>query len=235
MGMVLGCREFDRLWNERLDDRAARPAAPGRAARMAANAAGCESCRCRAAVYAQLESSFGAAATLPPPASAAAVERWLVAASAAPTGAPRRGLVRAAWRLAAAAAVAAGVMVGTQGMLPLLFPIEPAPRARADQSASLLFEEAFGEATTMTLDLAREVSAPAARIGSEALGWHADRPAATLTSNDRPPGGALAGPARDSAEAGRVELISGSARHAFRFLIGTTADSSPEPDQAQGY
>ena len=234
MGMVRDCLDFDHQWNQRIDDRRQGEDAPERAAALADHAAWCESCRSRGLTYAELDSLPTPWRAIPTP-SAAAVERWRsVALAAAPRLATRprwqcpRHLVGFASKAAIATAAAASVLIGSQAILPILFPLAAAPLPLADRP-SRLFEEAFSEATSMTWDLAREVSAPAARISSEVLGWH-DKRAQAVVPPEVPPLPELveAAPApgpepreADTPAAG-VELISGSARHAFRFLSGTT-------------
>jgi len=242
MGLVRNCRDFDRIWNERLDDRTGGEDSPDRTAALDDHAARCEACRCRALIYLELETLSSPWSVIPPP-SAAAVDRWQAAAVAVrpltvnfPPAGRRSRWVGIASKAGLAASVAASILIGSRALLPILYPIEPAPLLRTDKP-SRLFEEAFTEATTMTWELAREVSGPAARISSEALGWtdHRALPPFMSTQHDLTETSVpiqVESP-RATHPAG-VELISGSARHAFRFLIGTTSDDPPESAEAAG-
>ena len=247
MVIVRDCGDFDRLWNDRLDERCSIPRLE-RDRALADHASGCPPCRGRGLIYAELESCTSLLNAVPAPAPEA-FDRWVATASSArlvlePTapirskpGRPgRRVPLGIAIRVGLAASVAGMVLVGSRTVLPLLFPVEPTPVARSENSA-LLLEQAFSEATTMTWELAREVSAPAARISSEALGYRSVPEGTYLATTQDEPTEAM-GRALDPYPApnppGGVELISGSARHAFRFLIGTTTDDSEEIEHVDG-
>ncbi len=238
MGLVRNCRDFDRVWNERLDERTGGEDSPERTAALGDHAAHCEACRCRALIYLELKTLSSRWSMVPPP-SAAAVDRWRAAAVAArplTVNFPPAGR-RSRWvGIASKAGLAASVLLGSRALPPILYPIEPAPLPRTDKPLRL-FEEAFTEATTMTWELAREVSGPAARISSEALGWTDHRALPPFAPTQYDPAGISVSSQIESPRATHpagVELISGSARHAFRFLIGTTSDDPPEPAEADG-
>ena len=245
MGMVPDCHDFDRLWNDRLDERRGDPEPSERTASLADHAATCEGCRSRDLAFRELEAVLNSGA-LAPVASAEAIVRWAAAAAAArpvvarspvlPRSARRR-FVAVGLKLGVGVPVAALVLIGSKLLLPVLYPIEAPPQPRTAQSPSLQFEKAVAEATTMTWELAREVSAPAARISSEALGL-SDKPslppfAPTQYELPEPPLPSVI-QVRDDNDATGVESISGSARQAFRFLIGTTTDEQLDPETAGG-
>lgn len=141
MAIVQDCRDFDQVWNERLDDRSL-SCQPERDHALANHAAACDACRGRGLIYAELELLAPAGALAPSP---AAFDRWVAAAVAArplpesvPRGRSASRRFQAAWRLGIAASIAASVLVGSQAVLPALFPVDPAPLARSESSSLLL-------------------------------------------------------------------------------------------------
>ena len=222
MSLVKDCRDFNQLWNEKLDRRTDVP--PGLARSLDDHAAGCEACRCLGSIYAEFASIPASWPAVPPPPDSA-IRRWQAAATDARVVPPPfdvRRLPRMVAESGLALAVAASVLVAARESLTILFPIEPAPPDRdAPPSSSLLLEEAFSEASTMTWDLARNVFNPAAQNGSKVLGR--GEPGADATIAPR---------LGDSAGA---ELASGSARHAFRFLIGHAPDDPAGPRTSEGF
>ena len=118
----MNCRDFERIWNERIDASSSPPGdlgtgtAPGSELVIVEHAAGCSNCRRRMAGYQALERSILAWGPAPaPPADLA--DRILVAARAhatsglraAPTGKPSRRSVRF---LVAAASILAMIAAG---------------------------------------------------------------------------------------------------------------------------
>lgn len=93
------------------------------------------------------------------------------------------------------------------------------------------------EATEATIDLAREASAPATRIGREVLEY--ERSATEEAPSDPDANQEVASTASEmlhtvgeQVNAG-VRPISGSARHAFSFLLGPPSDHAPATPNAQ--
>ncbi len=244
MSLVNDCRDFARVWNERLDQRDG--GSPELALSLAAHAASCAACGCRDRIFRELESAPASWSVIPAPLELV-VERWRAAATASRTLPPRfdrRRSFRVAARWGLVATVVASALICGRASLPLLFPIESAPGLpNGVVGSSPRLEDAFAEARTMTLELAREVSGPAARIGSEAFGWRRNRSilASDLAQFDRdetstdPVEGSQPAVIAQSSEPAGGGLISGSARYAFRFLVGSTHDESSKPETAEGF
>jgi len=158
---------------------------------------------------------------------------------------------RHAWRrLAAAAAILAAAWLGhaarngpgravppgpaAASRIVLAPPRNPAPAPAPIPTRSL--EEALAEATEATIELAREASAPAARIGREAFdlegpgGFPAETSADADPARVSPPG--LLGAVGERVNAG-IRPISGSARHAFSFLLGPVPEAAPKTPPAR--
>ena len=223
MNLVEDCRGFNHLWNEKLDRRADAP--PGLARVLADHAAGCEACRCLGSIYDEFALIPASWPAIPPPPDPG-IRRGKAAATDA-RAVPPPFNVRRPPRMVAesglALAVAASVLVAARESPTILLPIGSAsPAQDAPGSSSLLLEEAFSEASTMTWDLARNVFDPAAQIGSKVLGRDGE-PRADATIAPQP--GNLV----------EAKLVSGSARHAFRFLIGPASDDPAEPRTSEGF
>jgi hypothetical protein len=213
------CSDFERLWNEQLDARGDASAEMEHA--LETHAAGCESCRTIASRYQTLRTvllSLGA----PPSPSVDFVERFLEGREAARVASPR---TLRFWAAGLPIAAAASLLLAV-GLARRPGPSEtPAVtetrvvRAIDPQSLSA----ALAEAQSATLELARETSAPAARIGREILG-SASLPSATLTLPERvTPSVDVFQGVGDRVQAG-VRPLSGSARRAFGFLLGPPKD-----------
>lgn len=205
------CGEYERAWNERLDARGARPA--GFAHVLESHEAECPGCRDVGRRYRILSLAIGA--MRPAPAPPVGFARRFAPGGDLAAPAIRPIWARPAIRYAAAALVMAGLVAvmgrrerGERALK--VVPVEAASRPLADSLA---------EATSATWELARATSAPAARIGRDAWG------AAPALGVPRLPGGPIAPPSTgslrgvgDRVHAG-VRPLSGSARHAFGFLI----------------
>jgi hypothetical protein len=94
----------------------------------------------------------------------------------------------------------------------------------AKPATSRPIELAFEEATSATIDLALEASAPAARIGRDVLSF--EEPVARENPSAADPSTISATDVLQTMSE-RVKPISGSARHAFSFLLGPP----PGPDR----
>ncbi len=137
--------------------------------------------------------------------------------------------------LAAAAAVFCLVWQGGPAREEVDMLASPAPTPRVARPRPL--GAALAAATEATIDLAREASAPAARIGREVLEY--EEAAATPGPERADAAGEVAATASEMlhtvgerVNAG-VRPISGSARHAFSFLLGPAPDH-PHPAAHEG-
>jgi hypothetical protein len=235
----MNCSDFERTWNERLDAREALSPEDERALR--AHSAACPSCLAFHRRFVTLNHAIGALGPAPA-VPAGFAERVLAAAE--------RGVDRApnAWRiasrlvpLAAAAAVLALVGFGLRGWggnrgeadRPAGQP-SMAVNARSIDPDNLT--AVLSDATSATWQLAREASAPAARVGRDMLG-ETELPAApgalSLPDSVEPAADVLQ---RVGARVNAgVRPLEGTARHAFSFLLGTSADDpKPPPRAAEG-
>jgi len=229
----VNCREFEQLWDDLLDARSeiSSEFEPS----LEAHASGCSRCRAISDRYQLLRQAI--AKLRPPTPSAGSIERLhalTLPSDPVPisipirTARPRSGLQRS---LVAAASFAL-VWLGANGWLarepresaesgpPTVVPVAPTGRLSL----------ALAEATEATLDLAREASAPASRIGHDMIAMRELAPATTEPTDaagtvDEPATGLLKA-VGDRVGAG-VGPISGSARHAFSFLLGPAGE--PEP------
>jgi hypothetical protein len=224
--MELNCPDFERLINQQLDARGA--AAPEVDQALAGHAAACPACRSTALRYQTLRQAIAALslhAPLPPVDFAARFPAdWAshtLEVEDGETGPIRK--FRPAFRiLASAAVVLLAVWVGARSSwrLPPGHRVAAPPLTRPIDSHAL--SNALAEATSATWDLARATSAPAARVGLEVLD-EAGRTetAAALSLPDE-----VGSTAEVFQEVGQrvnegVAPLSGTARHAFGFLIGT--------------
>jgi len=231
----MNCPDLGRLCNETLDARAA--ITPGLDPALEAHAASCPSCRATAAGYQLLGRAF-AGWPPPPPASAESLARLrLLPVPQARTRWPARR--KLAFRLASAASILALAWLGfaatrgpagpDAGLLAVATP--PAPPA-ARPIASRPLDAALADATRATIDFARDASAPAARLGREALDFRDRGPRPSPAEKAEVLADARAGPSGlleavgERVNAG-VRPISGSARHAFSFLLAPISDPPP--------
>jgi hypothetical protein len=248
----MNCSEFGAEWNRRLD--AARAGLVPLFAddpEGAAHAASCDACRAATNRYSVLLQAIGA---LPAPPAHDPVLTARILATLAEQEDPRTiaarphaGWRRPALRYAAAAALALICFGGLMAVRDRLAGRRPAELATTTPSpisaetirptpAARPLNEALSEAASATLSLARESSAPAARIGRDMIGSAAEAVGPVLASADetdsvpRPPlldrlGGGVpsaAGP------------WSTPARNAFGFLVprlpgGGAASPSADP------
>jgi hypothetical protein len=213
------CRDFERLINEQFDARQA--ASPELELRLQEHASDCAACRALAMRYQTLRAAI---AMLAPPQApsdlTARVLAQLESAGAATEAQPQHRILkfsRAFWPAAAAAAVLLAVWM--VGRVRTALPSRPPARAAGTETLSV----ALAEATAATWDLARATSAPAAEVGLEVLGTAA----LPETAAGVPvPVDVAVGPAAEMlGEVGQrvnenVRPLSGTARHAFSFLLG---------------
>jgi hypothetical protein len=230
----MNCRDFERCWNERLDARSAAPAGLDRA--MEAHAADCPSCRALGARYQALAQALLAAG--PSPAPPPGFADRVLAAAVAEAGRGRLLALRLIRRLApmaAAAVVLAAGAVLLQGWA--RDRAAPAPVARARPIDPDGLTEALALASSATWALAREASAPAARVGRQVL--EPAEPAETTPELlampvEVPLAAEVLQSVGDRVNAG-VRPLEGTARHAFGFLLGAAPDDDrPPPRPAEG-
>lgn len=221
------CDDLDRAWNALLD---AGPAGAGLAPPLLDHAAGCPRCRAASARFERLGAALGQLAPPAPPGPGARA-RFLRAAEDAGYARPKPAplVPRRTWLVAASVAAAAAWLGFRHGG-----PAGPAPHpAPAHRVVPIQLAVAWSDARSATLDLARGVSAPAARIGLGVLDLDlaADRPGEPDADADGPEPAAapdLLQSIGDRLDRG-ARPLSGSARRAFGFLI-----PDPGPDPAPG-
>jgi hypothetical protein len=230
--MTMTCRDSERLWNELLDARDA--ARPELETALEAHAADCPACAAIAARYQSLRRAIAAWGPATAPAGfAARVVR--AAEQAEPPGGVlpfRRPLAvpRGAWLAAAAVLVASAVVFWTAplGKRDRLADAPTPPPA----AGGLDFSDALADATSATLELARGASAPAGRLGRDVLA------SAGLPSASPPAPEVAAVPSADVLRSvgdrvgAGVRPLSGSALHAFGFLLPSDAAEAPEAPAA---
>ena len=229
----MNCREFERVWNGRLDCRA--PATAADEPALEAHAAACSSCRAVATRYRTLQTAIGALRPLPSPPADFADRVLTEIGQPVAQGNPIAGrlftLRARPARLAAAASVLLAALLALRfggGGPPARKPApkpEPARVVRAIDPHAL--GNALATATSATLELARETSGPAARIGREVL--VSARPALPHASAElslavgvEPDASSVLPSVGDRIQDG-VKPFSGAARSAFGFLLAPTA------------
>lgn len=211
------CDDFLAGWNARVDD-------PGsfaidRADVLDAHSASCEPCRRLASGFRLLAQS------MPPPAIPEGLSDRVLAAWSARDRRDRRTLVPIRWAWAAGLAAAAALT------LAIFAPWTPrvgrdAEVAKTQTPKARNLGSSLARATFATLDLAREASAPAARLGQDVY-------VASLTSEIVWPVGIerTAAPSELFQSMSRkvnssVLPLSGTARRAFSFLIAPTSGAA---------
>jgi hypothetical protein len=220
------CQDFEQLLNERLDAREEIASGVDRA--LDEHASGCASCRAvaeRYQVLAQAIRALGPAPTAP----AGFADRFMARHEASlPRAARTLRLPSLAWPLTVAAAAAAVVVVGLLGFRAGRVPeSRPSPRV-VEAIDPRKVTDALADATSAAWELALETSAPATRIGRDVLD------SAVAPSEDPAP--PLANDQSDAPDVlkhlggrvnDRLRPISGTARHAFEFLLGPADEPAP--------
>jgi hypothetical protein len=216
------CQEFERLWNQHLDGGDA--AAIERA--LESHAAQCAACRTTASKYQALRLVLTAWGP-PPAAPAGFVDRFLARTDLFPNSVPTSVV-----RFQSLARLAAAAVVLLAGLLALRVGLPGGARPfsrHVPERPTRPLTAALADASSATWDLARSASAPAARIGSELLKSGLD-PAESSTALPLPnavePASQVLSRVGDQINAG-VRPLSGSARHAFGFLLGPAGDIEP--------
>jgi hypothetical protein len=218
------CRDFVRLINEQIDARGA--ISPDLERALESHGLVCAACRAEALRYQTLRQAIAAWSmppVAPPDFADRFLESWQQAGSEPAEAIPRPTLKLwpALLPIAAAASLLLAVLVGLRsGLLVQPKGAVSEPRlTRAIDSDAL--SSALAEATTATWDLARETSAPAARVGLEIF----DAPGLVETTVALPLAGEAGLKPEVVQELGeRIDdgfrPISGTARSAFGFLLG---------------
>jgi hypothetical protein len=230
---MIDCRNFERLWNQRLDDRGAAPREIELA--LETHSAVCSRCRSIGARYHTLEQaicSYDTQSIVPAGFAQRILERSVP---------PRRRTLRPFSAVAAAATVLAAVILGVQMWNPRVPDDTPAPNVAVRSIDPRDVSEALAEASSATLVLAREASAPAARLGRQVFESEASSqttPAIGLRvpdTTDWIPTGLNWQLVGERVGAG-FRPLSGTARHAFGFLLETTdsKDKDPHPRSPRG-
>ncbi len=226
----MNCRDFERFWQEQFD--AGESASPDVARALDLHAASCGACHAIALRYQNLRQAIHAWGLSPAP-SADLVDRVL---SAAREPAPARALrFPTPLRWAAAATVlVSGALALRVGLAPENRP-ESAPRPNRTVTAATAprpLSDALAEATSATWALARETSAPAARVGREVLSAASEvpDPAAALPNPGPvvPDGTEVLQTVGNEVNRG-IRPLSGSAQSAFSFLIPSGAVPASPP------
>jgi hypothetical protein len=226
------CGDFKRLIHEQLDAREAASAEVERD--WESHRSECPECRAEAQRYQALRRAIGAWVTVPAP-SADFADRFLLQweqSGAAVPATPGRG--RRIWEywpaalpIAAAAVLLLMVLPGVRRERPAK-PAETPPSLTDDIDPDA-FSDALAEATSATWELARATSVSAPRVGL-AVFEAGELPESTASL--RPASPQNAGPASDVLPDAHLDdddarPLSGSARHAFGFLLG------PDPPQPE--
>ncbi len=221
----MNCDRLEQLWQNWLDA----PSGPSPAldAEAEAHRAQCPACRTRSAGFLSLATALGTAVESPSP-SAGFADRVLWSLQAERKAEARRRTWRRWGTLAAAAVLVVssglGIWIGRSGPEPQ--PPEVAVHQPAPEPVRLT--DALAEATSATMELALESSAPAARLGREVL---------DSTARVQPPSAEFTNPVEASEAlegAGRrltsgVSPLSQQAQRAFGFLLGP-ASNRAEPE-----
>jgi hypothetical protein len=219
--MTMNCRETERLWNELID---AGDAAPeGLEQALEAHAVSCAVCSPIAVRYRVLRRAIAAWSPMSA-ASAEFVERLRNVQEILPI--QRRSPVSGrVWLSAAAALLVAGV-IGRWVMMPPGGHV-PEPSAPTE---SVTLAGALADAASSTLELARETSAPAGRVGRAVF---ASASASLPDTETSAPDISVVPTSRVLRSVGGrvgagVRPLSGSARNAFGFLLRTAPGDEPE-------
>ncbi len=227
----MNCRDFEPTWNDWLDDRGAGD--PERAKSLEAHAASCSRCLSVHARYLLLSHALRVVGPLP-----AVSENFADRVLAARDSPEVVGIGRVDPRLrrysalAAAAVLLMAVSFGFRAWFAR--PGQTLPDRAIVQKSSVSpapLTEALAVATSTTLELAREASAPAARVGyqlasaeltestpSTTLGLSVDMTSATDALQR----------VGNRLNAG-VRPLEGSARRAFGFLLSSPRLDNPKP------
>jgi hypothetical protein len=225
--MKVTCHDFEALWHARLDARDAAPAAVERA--LEDHAAACPACAAIGARYRTLAVALQAWGA--PPSAPEGLAARIVAAYEVERCRAVRLPARSVWPWAVSAAV---LVAGVFGLRWARQPRDDGAPVVAVKASPRPLTLALADATLATLDLARETSAPAARVGRQMLASVAaegEGPALVLPTAPEPPADVLQSVGEGVNQG--VRPLSGSARHAFGFLLGPAPVVKPRPAPAR--
>jgi hypothetical protein len=231
----MNCRDTERLWNDLLDTPT--DAAIELESALEAHAEICPTCAPIAARYRTLRAALlgWKAKPVASPEFLAKLEAASKLAAILPF--ENTSIWTSVRRLAAAAAILLAVFGGWRLFRPTSQPEQPPEVARIEPTPYSI-TDSFVEVTSATIDLARETSAPAGRVGRNVL--------ASTTLPDasvelRPQVSVIPSTEVLKSVGGRVGAtvrpLSGSARQAFGFLIRAAAQedrSSPRKSTPRG-
>ncbi|SIN89281.1 hypothetical protein SAMN05444166_1477 [Singulisphaera sp. GP187] len=223
------CSDFERQLNEQFDARDS--ASPDLDRALEAHAAGCATCQLTASRYQMLRQVLQTVARPPAP-PVDFLPHFLESQGLNPKRTPRRFTSRHVMvPLAMAASLFWIVFLGWPSLPETPAPlvenqVEPAPIPNDDPP---LLTDALASAGSATWNFAIESSEPAARIGREFLDAASFRETApgalALTLPNSPPPTEVLESVGDRVNA-QVRPFSGTARHAFGFLLGPSATAS---------
>jgi len=219
------CQDLERLWNERLDARV-RPDAPLDPA-LEAHASACPECRAVSTRFLLLSQAIAHLPAAAPPSGFA--ERCLESVNGEPIR-PGIGWGVRLRRVAVPVAAAACVLVAAVAVLRLSGPGQKPVVERAPSSEPENLSDALAHATSATWELALEASAPAARIGRDVLDSAVERPSGERTTLVPPAANAASDVLQSVGQRVNegVRPLSGSAKHAFGFLLGPALDDEKD-------
>jgi hypothetical protein len=229
------CRDFEKLWAERLDER--ERAAPDLVARLETHAASCARCQALGARFQALAQAIRALGPVPT-VSEVFPDRVLAEMENARWWPRLLPIMPVAAAAVLVVALTIGVRVWWTSRPAAVVPPLQAARVQAIDARDLT--SALVDATSATWQLAQEASAPAARLGRQVL--------EASTSEDPPlslslPSGVTADlvPGVESWQAvgermnAGLRPLSGTARQAFGFLLGpSAAPANPVPRTPRG-
>jgi hypothetical protein len=239
----MNCREFENKWNDLLDSHLTGSSQFEQA--MEAHASTCERCRSVSSRYQVLRQAISAWSAPPAP-SAESIERlYELTVPSTPLRIPARRSRLVRWLpMSAAAALFALAWVGWSAWRARPLPEDFAPALNSAPSVATNpvpigrpLAAALADATVATIGLALEASAPATRIGREILDLDNLMESVTIkeaanTADDSSGSDLLQDVGQRVNES--VKPISGSARHAFSFLLGPPPGPDPAPAESQG-
>ena len=224
----MNCRDTERLWNERLDARDS--TRPDLDSALAAHAAACPAC---AAIASRYRALLRALDEMTPPATFPEFVGRVLRAVEEDRAPADRGVVPLRSRMPiphGARLAAAAILIVASTIALWAVPmgkkddrLAEVPTPSPDRSLA----DALAEATSATLDLARDASAPAGRVGRAVLA------SAAIPSASAPMPEVAVGPTSEVIQSvgGRVGAgvlpLSGSAQHAFGFLLPTASATAP--------
>jgi len=235
----MNCRDFERVWSERFDARRTLPDVE-KGEPLEAHAASCVTCHGLAARYRALRLATASLESPSPPAGFA--DRVLAAYGAEPASVEPPAWQR--WRLAGLiSAAAAAAVFAAVGISLRVFPsatVSAPPRVSVETSVvqprpidAQGLSDALAVATSATWDLARESSAPAARVGRQVIvsvRLPGEEPSVTLPVII-PEVADLWHRVGDRVSAG-ARPLEGTARHAFGFLLGEPSNDPKATDRS---